>query len=77
MKEIIVSVRKYESIDGKVFDTEDECNHYEKLLSGERKICHNCNGRGRTPDEEYRYPDYYECGTCNGKGWLEKKEKWE
>ena len=32
---------------GKEFESQDKCEHYEKLLDGTRIVCPDCNGRGR------------------------------
>lgn len=75
MKPIEIMVTKYQAHDGRVFDTESEANHYEKLLSGERKKCPDCHGEG-TVDLYGDDRCIRSCGTCDGHGWVSKKEIW-
>lgn len=73
--------------DGKEFDKEKECIHYERILKGEIKECPECHGVGRvTKEEEWenyhtyateRFITHPICNVCKGKGYLEKKEVWE
>lgn len=75
--------------DGIEFDTKKECIHHEKILKGERKICPECHGEGKTSEWE-EYDNYHTgvkettlihptCKTCHGKGYLDKHmiEVWE
>jgi len=79
----------YIAKDGKEFNSEDECKHYEMILDGKCIICPECHGEGKIAViEEYdnyhtgapeRTTIYPTCPKCNGKGFLEKKikEVWE
>lgn len=77
----------YVAKDGKVFNSENECIHYEKILDGIRKVCPECKGKGyflvEEMDENYHTgaPETRivekTCENCNGKGYLEKKEVWK
>jgi hypothetical protein len=72
MKVIQKTVDVYLSDDGRTFDTKEACEHHEKIVKGERKICTNCGGTRKVDP----YGDgmvYTPCGTCDGKGWLELK----
>lgn len=75
MEKIIDEVEKYRANDGKIFNDKEDCIHHEKMLSGERKICPNCEGKGKVdPTNDGR--EYWTCSTCNGKKWVEKVEVW-
>lgn len=76
MKQIKVSVTKYEANDGKIFDSEEECIHYEKMKSGQRKICDSCKG-GKTIDPYGDGKTKWKCPMCDGKGWVEKTVVWK
>ena len=78
----------YIAKDGKEFESQDKCEHYEKMLDGTRIVCPDCNGKGRwktdyVPEHDHwegkkgGYWHYKECERCHGKGWLEKKVTWE
>jgi len=79
----------YIAKDGKEFDSEDECIHYEMMLDGIRVKCPVCDGkgyvRGRFVEAYDNYDighvdahyEYNKCNRCNGKGYLEKKIVWE
>lgn len=75
MKPIQVAVTKYQAEDGKVFDSEEDCIHHEKMLSGIRKTCPSCNGLGN--DQGYGTGWVQTCGGCKGRGWVEKVVRWE
>ena len=74
MEKVKVEVIKYKAKDGRIFDEEKSCIHHEKMLSGERKTCQSCGGRGEVPDG-FGVRNI-KCGTCSGKGWVEKFEVW-
>lgn len=78
----------YVAKDGKEFDDEDKCKHYEMILDGTRIVCPNCHGKGQwrtdyVPEYDHwegkmgGYWNYQICQRCNGKGYLEKKVTWE
>lgn len=71
-----IKVIKYEADDGKVFDTEADCIHHEKILSGERKVCPYCNGTKKV-DLCGDGREFWKCQDCNGKGWVSKKVVWK
>lgn len=82
----IVEYEVYIAKDGKEFEDKKEAMLHEKLLNGEIKVCHECNGKGKIP-EEYEYDNYHTgapeksiiyqtCKRCNGKGYLEKAIVW-
>ena len=84
-----VKYNVYVAKDGKEFDSENECKHYEMILDDTRKVCPECHGKG-VVIKEYEYDNYHSgvpetsiffptCTKCNGKGYLEKKikEVWE
>lgn len=75
MKEILVQVKKYQTEDGKIFDSAREAEHHERIIGGVRKTCPHCNGTQQVPDEEFRR--FYACPTCDGRGWVEKQEVWK
>lgn len=76
MEKIEVIVEKFQSDDGFIFDTAEECIHYEKLNNGERKICSSCGGSGETdPYGDGRV--FSSCCKCEGKGWLELVKIWK
>ena len=71
------------SFDGKEFEKEQDCIHHEKILTGERKLCSDCEGTGTVFVTE-EFEDHHtgvmrslegktKCKTCGGKGYLEKK----
>lgn len=75
MKPITIQVTKFQANDGRVFDTEDQCTHHEKRVSGHIKTCPNCNGIGEVDP----YGDgrtFIPCSKCGGKGYVEKQEIW-
>lgn len=72
MEKVIVSVEKYKSNDGRVFDKEADCIHHELMASGVRRICAWCHGDKKVPDAGNCY--YIKCDGCDGKGWQEKYE---
>lgn len=79
----------YIAKDGKEFETKNKCIFHEKKLDGIIKECPECHGKGKIT-KEYEYDNYHTgapeksiiyptCTKCNGKGYLEKKNKevWE
>lgn len=76
MKKIEVIVEKWESKDGLIWDTESDCIHHEKRLDGLIITCTNCKGK-QNVDAFGDGSTFWECATCKGKGFLEKKEIWE
>lgn len=78
MKEVVMSVIKYESLDGNIYDTEKECQLRDDIHKGIARICPNCNGKGEEIVEDWGYRNYEQtCRECNGKGHQYKKETWE
>jgi len=76
MRQIIVQATKYEAKGGSVHDTEQECEHHEKVVQGTRKQCSHCGGAGvNDPYGDGRH--LYQCDYCKGKGWVEKQEAWK
>lgn len=73
IKEVVV-VTKYKTSDGKTFTERKDAERNEGILNGNVRVCNLCDGTGETPDAEFRY--YYNCSTCNGTGYLHKKEVW-
>jgi hypothetical protein len=76
MEIVKVLVEKYKAKDGMIFSTEEECIFHEKKLDGLIKTCHFCLGTKKVDV----YGDGYvfaTCNTCDGKGYLERKEVWE
>lgn len=85
---VVQEYNVYIAKDGKEFTYKDDCENYEKMLNGERKVCPKCGGK-RYVNERYIKPyDHWEgqmggywehdtCPMCNGKGYLEKTTKWE
>ena len=83
MEKKIIMVEKtvYVTKDGKEFDTEKDALFHEDFLTGKKKHCKNCNGKGTiTKQEESWVPgdgDFVEvlkfdiCSKCEGKGYLE------
>lgn len=87
-QEVVTYVTKYESYDGKIFNTEHECRDHEARMNGVRKTCPNCNGKGYLSDGwhdvrneltcQYEQVEYiHTCDMCNGKGYLDKVEIWK
>jgi len=75
IKEKQILVTKYETEDGRLFDTLKAAEHHEKLQTGQRKKCPMCDGSG----EVDAYGDgrvFSRCQKCGGKGWLELKGMW-
>ena len=83
-----VYVNKYVAFDGREFDTESQCNDYEKRKRGERIVCDKCNGKGyfskgfhevlNELTYQYEEVEYTEtCSKCNGKGYLDKVITWK
>lgn len=56
----------YQSYDGNLFNSQEECIHHERLELGIRKICRNCSTHAVNND----------CKLCGGNGWTEEKELW-
>lgn len=75
MKVIYVQVEKYQTEDGRIFDSAKQAEHHERIISGVRRICPKCNGTQQVPDEEFRR--YYACPDCDGRGYVEKQEVWK
>lgn len=75
MKEVTEVVIKYESDDGVIFDTHEQAEHHERLVSGIRRVCPDCKGSGRVMSNDMRYME--PCSDCNSKGWQEKVEVWK
>ncbi len=79
----------YVAFDGKNFTDRMECEHYEEIKKGIRKICTNCSGFGKvTKDDDFAGDGKWgsstgvhywqeKCEQCNGKGSLELKEVWQ
>lgn len=85
---VVEKYNVYISKDGQEFTDEEKCKHHEMLLEGTRIVCPDCGGKGRWRTEyvpEYEhwegkmggYWKYKECERCHGKGYLEKKVRWE
>lgn len=83
-----VDYKVYIAKDGKEFTSESECEHHEKMLSGERKECPTCHGKGYINERTYKalneltyhfedVPTSDRCPTCDGKGYLEKTITWK
>jgi uncharacterized protein YbaR (Trm112 family) len=74
MKEIQVTVTKFEAVDGKVFDRKDDCIHHEEMLSGKRVVCPVCRGT-----RYYREPgpggEEVLCPECKGNGWVKVNQE--
>jgi len=82
-----VEVDTYKTLDGKEFTNKKEAEFHEDVLNGNKKICTNCNGKGRINERyekewqntswiptEGEYVDVRksdECPVCKGKGFLE------
>lgn len=75
MKEIEVTVIKYQTEDGRIFDNPKEAEHYERLKNGTRRLCEECKGTGRMLSNDMR--STVPCTDCNQKGWQEKVEVWK
>lgn len=75
MKEIEVTVIKYQTEDGEIFDNPNEAEHYERMLKGIRRVCTSCKGSGRVLSVDMRSTE--PCQDCNQKGWQEKVEVWK
>ena len=75
MKEIEVTVIKYQAEDGEIFDNPNEAEHYERILKGTRRTCPECKGTGMVLSNDMRYME--PCQDCNKKGWQEKQEVWK
>lgn len=75
MKVIQVMVEKYQTEDGRIFDSAKQAEHHERIISGARKGCPTCNGTQQVPSEDYR--SFYACPHCDGKGYVEKQEVWK
>ena len=75
MKEIEVKVIKYQSDDGSIFDTKEKAELQDKKLVGLVKICPSCNG-AKIVDPYGDGRTSCQCSTCQGKGYVEKKEVW-
>ena len=75
MKEVEVKVVKYQSDDGKIFDDKEQALLHDKMLSGKVKTCPACGG-SKTVDIYGDGRIYNQCSTCQGKGYVEKKEIW-
>lgn len=75
MKVITVQVEKYQTEDGRIFDSAKQAEHHERIISGMRRICPKCNGTQQVPDEEFRR--FYACPDCDGRGYVEKQEVWK
>ena len=70
--------------DGKEFTSEQLAQNHEKFLTGERKTCTRCNGKGEVNISPHTYVDHNinighidvvthgdKCSECRGKGYLE------
>lgn len=84
----IIYVNKYVAFDGTEFDTECQCQDYEKRKLGDRIPCSNCNGRGYISEGwhevrneltfQYEKVEYtHKCPKCDGKGYLDKVVEWK
>lgn len=71
MKPIKVSITKYESKDGKVFDTEEAALIQDDIVDGKKRVCPGCKGEKKVWNDDGR--GQYSCGACNGKGYQELK----
>lgn len=75
MKEIEVTVTKYQTEDGRVFGNKESATIHEGLLNGSIKVCPRCDGSG----EVDIYGDgriFNECSQCKGAGRLYKQTIW-
>jgi hypothetical protein len=71
MKEITVTVIKYQASDGKIFDKKDDCIFHEKILTGKIIKCVHCGGTGKI-DAFGDGREYWECNDCRGNGYIMK-----
>ena len=88
-KTVVVDYKVYIAKDGKEFESERECENYEKMLEGTRKVCPRCHGEGGwhgrwiEPYDNYdigHVEGHYEwntCPECGGKGYLDKVITWK
>lgn len=71
MKRVQILVERFIATDGKMFEHIEKAEHHEKMLSGERVTCDECDGSGHVD----MYGDgkwMTSCDECGGKGWLER-----
>lgn len=75
MKEIEVTVIKYETNDGRFFGNKQSAMFHEGLLDGSIKVCSHCDGVGEIDS----YGDgrvFHKCSECKGSGYLHKQTIW-
>ena len=76
IKEIKVSIIKYETDDGKIFDTIEKAHDHVLRTNGMRKQCPACLGVGKIdPFGDGR--DYIRCPNCQAKGYVDRQEVWK
>ena len=69
--ETTITVKRFEAIDGEVFETKEQCIHHEKILDGSRIIYPSCHGaKNFDPYGDGR--GIITCRKCNGTGFLDK-----
>lgn len=54
MKQIEVTVIKYQTEDGEIFDNPKEAEHYERIINGIRRVCPSCKGTTRVLSNDMR-----------------------
>ena len=72
---IEVTVTKYKTKDGQVFEKEAKAEEHAAILRGDAKKCHCCKGEGRyDPVGDGR--SVSKCAHCKGTGVLYRQETW-
>lgn len=76
IKEVKVSITKYQTDDGKIFDTIEKAHDHALRNEGLRKPCRTCGGIGNIgPFGDGR--DFIPCFNCSGKGYVDHQVVWK
>lgn len=72
----------YITSDGKEFENSLSAENHEKLMTGQKKICNKCGGKGKINERTEKHKDTWSlkyeevatfdiCSECGGKGYFE------
>lgn len=74
IKEIEVTVKKYQDSKGNTHNTRESAEISQAKIDGLARVCHFCKGSKKVENEDGR--GFYNCDHCDKNGLVWKKEVW-